>query len=121
MQPALPFSTYLISLPFEFIRWWLLESTVNLLKIMRFIFVYFYRELSINLLLKTYFKPWKNEYRQGLVRFALFMGIFLKTSFLLVDVLFFAVLATAEIAVLIVWVLLPFIIIWGFYAAIFPK
>lgn len=121
MQPALPFSTYLLSLPLEFIRWWFLEATVNLLKIMRFVFVYFYRELSISLLLKTYFKPWKNEYRQGLVRFALFMGIFLKTCFLLVDLLFLAVLIAAEVMVLAIWVLLPFTIVWGIYVAIFPK
>lgn len=119
MPPAISFSAYLASLPFEFLHWWFVDATLSLLKILRFIVGFFYHQFSINLIFRTYFKPWKNEYREGLVRFALFMGIFLKTLFLVFDLIFLAILIASESLVFILWLAFPFIILWGFYAAIF--
>ena len=119
MQPAVSFSAYLVSLPFEFLHWWFIEATFNLLQILRFILSAAYRFLGVSLIFKTFFKPWKNEYREGLTRFALFMGMFIKTMFLFFDVLFFSFLIFMEGLVLVVWLIFPFFVIWGIYAAIF--
>ncbi len=119
MRPAFSFTAYLASLPFEFLHWWFIESTFNLLKIMRYFLQVFNNLFSVQLLLKTFFKPWKNEYREGLVRFSLFMGMFIKSMLLLIYVFALGVVVLVEGAVFLVWVLLPLIIIWGLYASVF--
>lgn len=119
MRPAISFSSYLLTLPFEFVHWWFIEATFNLLQILRFTLAATYRFLGVGLLFKTFFKPWKNEYREGLTRFALFMGMFIKTMFLFFDVIFFSFVILLEGFVLIVWLTFPLIVIWGIYAAIF--
>lgn len=53
--------------------------------------------LSVPILLKTFFKPLKNEYRDGLVWFSIIMGMLVKSVILFVDfvillVLFFVLL-----------------------------
>lgn len=119
MRPAISFSTYLVSLPFEFLHWWWIEATFNLLSILRFLIAACYRFLGVSLIFKTFFKPWKNEYREGLSRFALFMGIFIKSTFLIFDLMFFSVLILVLGAVLLAWLAFPIFVIWGVYAAVF--
>lgn len=124
MRPAFSFSAYLLSLPFEFFHWWFVESTFNLLRILQYVLSATYNLLSVKLVFKTFFKPWKNEYREGLARFAVFMGIFIKSMLLIVYTIFFALLSLFEFAVLVLWILFPILVVWGVYkgvyAAIFP-
>lgn len=120
MRPALSISSFLFSLPLEFLHWWFIEATFNLLSILQYFLSLSYRFLGISLLFKTFFKPWKNEYREGLTRFALFMGIFIKSCFLLFDLFFFVGLILLESFILITWLILPILVIGGLYASIFP-
>lgn len=119
MGTAFSFSAYLLSLPVEFIHWWFIESTFNLLKINRYILLQTYNFLGIKLLFRTFFKPWKNEYREGLVRFSLFMGIFIKSMLLVIYVFVFMGVILMEFVLLGLWVFFPFLVIGGLYAAIF--
>ncbi|MDP1690316.1 MAG: hypothetical protein Q8L52_03935, partial [bacterium] len=49
--------------------------------------------LSLPLMIRTFFKPLKNEYRKGLVAFSIGMGIFIKTILIAVDlIIFFSVI-----------------------------
>lgn len=57
-------------------------------------------------MLKTYFKPWKNEYRKGLVATAVLIGVVIKTGVIFADlILLFLLLAVEAILVLgfIMW------------------
>lgn len=119
MQPAISFSAYLLTLPAQFIRWWFIEATFTLLEIMRYFLAAFYQILGVRSLFRTFFKPWKNEYREGLVKFSLFMGMFIKSILLVFDALFFIVLIGVEFVVLCIWFFFPLLVIWGIYAAIF--
>ena len=119
MRPAISFSAFLVSLPLEFLHWWFIDATFNLLLALRFILAATYRFLGVSLIFKTFFKPWKNEYREGLTRFALFMGMFLKTTFLIFDFFFFLFLILLESLVLTIWLIFPLLIIWGLYASFF--
>lgn len=56
--------------------------------------------LSLGLLTRTFFKPLKNEYRQGLVLFSIFFGMAIKT--VLISVLLSVVLIFIFIECLIV-------------------
>ena len=119
MRPAISFGGYLTTLPLQFIYWWFVEATFTIFKVMRYFLAAAYHLLGIGSILKTFFEPWKNEYREGLVRFSIFMGMFLKSLLLIFDLIFLAGLILVEFVAILAWVLLPLIVIGGVYAAIF--
>jgi hypothetical protein len=114
-------STYLAKTPFEFITWWYTEATIVLYKTLVFIFFAVVHLFSFKLLFTTYFKPWKNEYRQGLVRTAIFIGAFIKTFLIIFDLVLFIVVIAAELFIFAFWLLLPTLPILTLYGAIFAR
>ncbi|MDE2026384.1 MAG: hypothetical protein KGJ07_07865, partial [Patescibacteria group bacterium] len=65
--------------------------------------------LSLRVLLVTFFKPWKNEYREGLVGFSIAMGMMIKSMFIGFDLLALLVLLlleTVAVAVFVSWPIL---------------
>ena len=119
MMNAPAISVYLAKLPFEFLTWWFLEAPVTLFKILRFIFLAFVHLFSFKELFTTYFKPWKNEYRAGLVRTGIFIGVFIKSLLIIFDLFIFTILLGVEIVIFVGWLLLPFLAVYSLYGAIF--
>jgi hypothetical protein len=98
--------------PYYLILFWYRDFTLGTLRTSWEIFVYVSEVLSVPLLLKTFFKPLKNEYRQGLVWFSIIMGVIIKTFILSVTVTFLLGLAAVLIALDLLVALLPVILIW---------
>jgi len=67
--------------------------------------------LSLEILARTFFKPWKNEYREGLVGFAVFMGIFIKSMIIFFDLLILVLFISVEISMIFLFVSFPVITI----------
>ncbi len=68
---------------------------------------------SLPLFIKTFFKPWKNEYRQGLVGFSVGMGMFIKTIAIIADIVLLLLLLLVEITSIFVWLFWPIMaILW---------
>ncbi len=66
-------------------------------------------------MIKTFFRPWKNEYREGLVGFSIFMGIVFKSLFITADLVILLFLLIAE-AILFLWFLaFPAVVIYLFF------
>ena len=112
-------SLYLAKLPFEFFRWWFWEAPITLIKILRWIFAAFTHLFSFKELFTTFFRPWKNEYREGLVRTAIFIGAFIKSLLIIFDIFILGFIITVEIAVFAGWLILPFLAFVSLYGAIF--
>ena len=72
----------------------------------------FFELFSLPLLIKTYFKPWKNEYRKGLIGFSGAMGIFIKSFVIIADLMLFMLLLFVEIFVFIAFIIWPFVTIY---------
>jgi hypothetical protein len=83
------------------LKFWFIESPVALFKFFSSLNSAFFQLFSLPLLLRTYFQPLKNEYRQGLVGFSRAMGIFIKTFFIIADLLMLIILLTIEIVVFV--------------------
>jgi len=67
--------------------------------------------VSLPLMLKTFFKPWKNEYREGLIGFSIFMGIAIKSLFILADLVLIVSLILTEVilfAGFLIWPIMTF-------------
>ena len=90
-----------------FLKFWFFESPVALFKFFISLNKAFFQLFSLPLLLKTYFQPLKNEYRQGLIGFSRAIGIFIKTIFIITDVLILFLLLFVEIFIFIAYVFFP--------------
>jgi len=94
-------------LPVILLKFWFIDSPVALFKFFASFNNAFFQLFSLPLLLRTYFQPLKNEYRQGLVGFSRAMGIFIKTFFIIADLLMLVILLTIEVAIFVSFVMFP--------------
>lgn len=78
------------------------------------IFTYAANLLSVPLLIKTFFKPLKNEYRDGLVLFSIIMGMIIKLVLLLISFSILIILLGILIVINLIVILMPAIIIGTF-------
>jgi hypothetical protein len=99
-------------LPLMFLKFWFFESPLAMLRFFASLNKAFFDLFSLPLFLKTYFKPIKNEYRQGLVGFSIAMGMFIKTWFIIADIIMLILLLTFEITVFVGYIFLPIATIW---------
>jgi hypothetical protein len=119
MRTAVPATSYIALLPLNFIVWWFTDNIKLIYKILFFIFRTTVHLFGYKSLFKTFFKPWKNEYRQGMVGFSRIIGMAIKTMLIFTESFFVLFLVFTLGAVFISWILLPFIVIWGIYAGFF--
>lgn len=119
MRVSVPATSYIATLPITFIAWWFLESPRLILKILTFIFELSIHQLGYTSLFKTFFKPWKSEYRKGLVRFSIFMGMVIKGFMIFIETLIILFLLIVEFFAFIFWIFLPFLVVLGIYASLF--
>ena len=107
---------YYLFLPMYFLAFWFGEAPLKLLSYFHEINKAYFQFFSASLLLRTFFKPVKNEYRKGLVGFSIGMGIFLKSCLLITAALLFIPLVLAECVFLIGFLAFPLfmlaILIW---------
>jgi len=108
-------------LPFQFLKFWFIDSTKNLFSFFVSLNNSFLQFSSLSILVKTYFKPWKNEYREGLVGFSIGMGIFIKTFLILADIILFLVLLFIEFCIFFGFIFLPVITIYSIFYSPFSR
>jgi hypothetical protein len=99
-------NNYLL-IPLAFIKFWYFDAPLGMLGFFISLNSAFFQLFSLPLFLRTFFKPLKNEYRQGLVHFSIAMGIVIKSIFIIVDLLLFVVIVFCELSVLLSFLLLP--------------
>ena len=97
----------LITLPTTFLKFWYVDSLIGLTHFFASFNHAFVQLFSLDLLVTTFFKPLKNEYREGLVGFSIGMGIAVKTVLIAVDLLLFAALLFLEVVFMLFFLALP--------------
>ena len=102
---------FYLGLPLIFLKFWFLEAPLALISFFASSNNAFLQLFSLPLLVKTFFKPWKNEYRKGLVGFSIAMGIFVKTFVIVVDILLLFGLLIFETIFMFSFVVWPIAII----------
>ena len=110
--------TAYLFLPIAFLRFWFIEAPIGLVGYFGSLNRAFLQFFSLPLFLRTFFKPLKNEYREGLVGFSIAMGIMVKSVLIAVDLALLVVLLALEIVFLLYFLLLPFI---SFYLLFFYR
>lgn len=112
-------TAYVVKLPIEFIHWWYIEAPITLLKILRWVFLAFVHLFSFKNLFTTFFKPWKNEYREGLVRTSIFIGAFIKFFIIIFDVFILSAIFIVEVIIFLGWLTIPALVIFSLYGTLF--
>src|SRR3989344_2274869 len=98
---------FYLSLPLIFLKFWFFEAPRIILIFFASLNNSFLKLISLPILVKTYFKPWKNEYRKGLVGFSIAMGMFIKTFVITADLILFFALLAIELILFFAFILWP--------------
>jgi len=102
---------FYVGMPIIFLRFWFLEIPASVFRLFISLNNFFIQLVSLPLLIRTFFRPWKNEYREGLVGFSIGMGIFIKLFVILADIFLLLVLLFLEIIITILFFCLPIAVI----------
>lgn len=97
--------------PFFLVVFWYRDFFPGSVRITTGILVYAANLLSIPLLIKTFFKPLKSEYRQGLVWFSISAGIVVKSILLAITLPILLVLTYIVLFINLLVLVLPIVII----------
>lgn len=97
-----------MSLPVLFLKFWFIDGPIRLIGYFLSVNHVALQVLSLPLLIRTFFKPLKNEYRKGLVGFSIVFGIILKSALIISDLVLLGVIIFVEIGLLAAFVLWPF-------------
>ena len=97
----------IIGLFLLFLSFWFIKAPIGLIAYFSSLNKAFLELFSLGLLVRTFFKPWKNEYRKGLIGFSIGMGMAIKSMVILVDTLLFGVLLAGEVVFLIAFFVWP--------------
>lgn len=106
---------FYLSVPFLFFKFWYLEAPVKLVNYFFSVNHVALQVLSLPLMVRTFFKPLKNEYRKGLIGFSIGMGVLVKSILILFDLFALGFILLIEILSLIFflfWPLLAIIILF---------
>src|SRR6266550_224437 len=101
-------SIYLL-LPVLFLRFFFIELPVSVVKYFSSLNSAFFQLFSLPLIVRTFFKPWKNEYRSQFVPMSIGIGMAVKTLVLIADLILLFFLLAFEIfvvAVIVAWPIL---------------
>ncbi|MEK7502472.1 MAG: hypothetical protein AAB609_03015 [Patescibacteria group bacterium] len=98
---------FYLKLPLVFLKFWYTEAPFKIVGFFASLNDSVLQLLSLPLLVRTYFRPWKNEYREGLVVFSVAMGIFIKTFVIMADLILVLLLLFLEIIFFISFLLWP--------------
>jgi hypothetical protein len=99
-------------LPVLFLKFWFIEAPWALFGFFKSLNSAFFVLFSLPLFIRTFFKPLKNEYRQGLVGFSRGMGMFIKSILILADVFMLGIILTLEVVVLFAFIVFPIATVW---------
>src|SRR3990167_7598842 len=97
----------MLNLPIMFLRFWYFEAPRSLISFFTSLNRVALELFSLPLLVKTFFRPWKNEYRKGLIGFSRGMGIFIKTFVIIADLFVLGFLILLETIFFLTFLLWP--------------
>src|SRR5882757_2027593 len=95
----------------QFFKFWFVDAPKGIVDYFLSLNTAMLRFFSLGILLKTFFKPWKNEYRQGFVGFAIIMGMVIKSMIIVFNVALFGMFIVFEIVLLFLFICWPVITI----------
>ncbi|MEK7186606.1 MAG: hypothetical protein AAB675_04595 [Patescibacteria group bacterium] len=98
---------FFLTLPLIFLKFWYFDAPITIIKYLASFNRAFLQLISLPLLIRTFFRPWKNEYRKGLIWFSICMGIFIKSFVIISDLMIFSFVLIVEVIFLTCFLFWP--------------
>lgn len=98
-----------IDLILDLFYWWIYQTPANLVRFFKLYLSALNHQLSYTEIIKTFFKPWRGEYRKGLIGTAILMSVLVKTPVLLAETLILIVFLVFAVLVIVAWYLWPMV------------
>lgn len=98
--------------PLILIHFWYLEAPKRMLSFYKNLNIYLINMFSFRLLLATFFKPIKNEYREGLIAFSIAFGIAVKSMLIFISLFVILIFIIIEFVIFFVFIASPLILIY---------
>ena len=102
--------------PVELFVFWYHDVCIGAIDYFTKLNSYIVQSFSIPLLLKTFFKPLKNEYRKGLVLFSIVFGMVLKSVLIAISLSLLIVILVVELFITAGLFAFPVLLIYYSYA-----
>lgn len=106
---------FYLSIPLLFLRFWFVDAPIRLFQYFLTVNHAVLQILSLPLLIRTFFKPLKNEYRKGLVAFSVVFGMILKSVLIFTDIFILGFILFIEILFIGLFILWPFLSFYIFF------
>lgn len=97
-----------LTLGFDFLFFWFIQAPKGLINYFSSFNTAFLKLFSFRQFVSTFFKPWKNEYRQGLVGFSIAMGIIIKSFMIIFDISLLVIFLIVECVLVLAFIAWPF-------------
>ena len=107
MNFSINLTPLILTLPILFVKFWLFEGPQLILKITWLLARAIAALFSLPILVRTFFSPWKGEYRRGYVGIARGVGIVVRLVTILVALLVEAGLISSGIILALAWLGAP--------------
>ncbi len=100
------------ALPLLLLRFWYFEAPRSILGFFGSLNNAFLQLFSLMLFIRTFFKPIKNEYREGLVGFSRIVGMIVKSCMIVADLILLFILLIFEAIVFFFFLAFPIGTVW---------
>ncbi|OGH10299.1 MAG: hypothetical protein A2857_02535 [Candidatus Levybacteria bacterium RIFCSPHIGHO2_01_FULL_36_15] len=98
--------------PLLVVHFWYVEAPFGILKFYRSLYFYLLNMFSLKLLVLTFFRPVKNEYREGLIGFSIAFGMIVKSFLILISLFIILLVSFFEIIFLFGFLASPAILVY---------
>lgn len=102
---------FYLSLPLTFFAYFFIELPLSVMRYFISLNKAFLQLFSLPLIIRTFFVPWKNEYRSRYIPVALGLGITIKTMVIFVNIVLFILLLLCELLFVLFIMLWPIVTI----------
>lgn len=115
----------------DYIQWWYSYGLIRMFKYLRAFILILADTFSVKILVTTFFSPWRRDVIStegmslqerfgvwGMNLIARLFGMFIKTITFLIFLVCFVVLIVFELAVIVIWLLLPMLLVEGIVVGI---
>lgn len=86
---------------------WFVETPIKLFKNLLKLILALEHFLSLTLMIKTFFRPWRNERRKGYIAYAVGIAVVVRLLFIILDIAILSSVVVVGSALIILFMFLP--------------
>jgi hypothetical protein len=107
-----------VKLFYLYLAFWFIEGPIKLTRALFQLLSAFEHFLSLTLMVKTFFRPWKNERRKRYVAYAIGIAATLRFFLIILDLIFLALVLAIGMVLIILFLVVPLIAVFLLFSSL---